>query len=159
MAGTRDRRGQPKDYASERLEGRGRIMAAFTDRPGEPLNSDQLAQVTGVPAYLAREVAERLHLDGSIRVVRDRSHVPTWVWTDTPPGDEQPLGQQQQPRVGAGAPFFCRACHRSEVTPDTLPPTGWLRLQERSRDAKRAWFTKGLYCTPECLATDVEAGR
>lgn len=35
-----------------------------------------------------------------------------------------------------------------------MPPPGWLRLQQRHRDPGRPWYTKGLFCSVECLLAD-----
>lgn len=80
-----------------------------------------------------------------------------------PPASAAVEQRTPAPAVGGlvdrtGDDYWCRACHRA-VTTEGLPPAGWLRLQQRSHDAARAWYTQGLYCSPACLAGDVGASR
>jgi hypothetical protein len=76
----------------------------------------------------------------------------------SPTVGDQPQPRRDQPRANARADYWCRACHRAETT-GGMPPAGWLRLQGRHLEADRAWYTQGLYCSPECLAADLRGDR
>jgi hypothetical protein len=148
---------------TERLERRGRVMAAFTDRPGAALDPNQISQATGLPARQAKAILVTLEGDGWLRRAgfNDLGH-PVWQRTTEHGDDHDHAGvttAAAPPVPGALRPsrlqFFCKGCHRGVEATDC--PDGWLRVQlhdvaTQARDG-RTFLTVALFCRLACLRT------
>jgi hypothetical protein len=140
-----------------RLNRRSRVMEAFNARPGEPLETDQLAAATHLPPSLARSIAVDLEASGWLQPARSgRGHVAWRRPSDS--GDPPTVAASATPTPLArpGNAHYCRRCSSTGDGP--VPPAGWLRLQRRStreRDSWPTWQTLGVYCGTACLVAEM----